>query len=300
MVGKNLLFDSMLATFTKNCVGDSMNTPSYCIIGQPLGHSLSPLFHTEAFKHMAYDAIFVPCPLEAEAVPAFVQNFRQGAHVGSCVTIPHKQKVLELVDELTPRAKSVGAVNTLYMEGKVLWGDNTDVHGFLYPLLERKIPSRAMVLGAGGAARAVIVGLKQLRSAGMNRVFISTRDMAKAEALAEEFSLTAVPWEKRHTIKSPWLINTTPLGMQGAYEEESPFPQKFLVQNVEKHSLAYDIVYNPLETRFLREAAAAGWAVQDGLDMFVAQALEQERIWLGKCADFASMRAFVLQKLGTK
>ncbi len=277
-----------------------METPSYCIIGQPLGHSLSPLFHTEAFKQLEYEGTFTACPLEADQVRSFVQDFRQGAHVGACVTIPHKQAVLELVDELTPRAKSVGAVNTLYMEGKVLWGDNTDVQGFLYPLLERRIPSRAMILGAGGAARAIIVGLKQLRSAGMNRIFISTRDMAKAEALAEEFSLTAVAWEKRHTIKSPWLINTTPLGMQGPYEDESPFAQKHLVQNVEKHSLAYDIVYNPLETRFLREAAAAGWAVQDGLDMFVAQALEQEKIWLGKSADFATMRAFVLQKLAAK
>ncbi len=266
-----------------------------CIIGQPLGHSLSPAFHTKAFENLGIQGQFDACPLDADAVPDFLQALRQGQYHGAAVTIPHKELALSLVDELTPRAKSVGAINTLYKEGSVIWGDNTDVQGFLQPLLGRKIPTRAMVLGAGGAARAVIVGLKQLRSAGMNRIFISARNLAKAEALSEEFSLSPVPWEKRHTIKSPWLINTTPLGMKGELVDESPFLPKHLLQNFEKQSLAYDIVYNPLQTRFLREAQEAGWQVQDGLDMFVAQALEQERIWLGQSADFATMRAFLEQ-----
>ncbi len=275
-----------------------MTTPAVklCIIGQPLGHSLSPAFHAKAFEQLGIQGEFSACPMDAAAVPEFLQALRQGHYQGAAVTIPHKELVLSLVDELTPRAKSVGAVNTLYMEGSILWGDNTDVQGFLHPLLERKIPTRAMVLGAGGAARAAIVGLKQLRSAGMNRIFISARNMAKAEALSEEFSLSPVPWEKRHTIKSPWLINTTPLGMKGDLVEESPFLPKHFVQNLERQSLAYDIVYNPLQTRFLREAQEAGWQVQDGLDMFVAQALEQERIWLGQSADFATMRAFMEQQ----
>ncbi len=276
-----------------------MNSTSskYCIIGQPLGHSLSPAFHTQAFALLGHEATFEACAMDASEVPAFVQDLRQGLYAGACVTLPHKEVVLSLVDELTPRAKSVGAVNTLYCQGSTLWGDNTDIHGFLQPLQGRKVPSRAMVLGAGGAARAIIVGLKQLRNQGMQKIFISTRNEAKAQALSEEFSLTPVPWEQRTSIKAPWLINTTPLGMLGSHEEESPFPYKALLQHADKHSLAYDIVYNPLETRFLREAKQAGWHVQDGLDMFVAQALEQERIWLGQSADFATMRTFLEQKL---
>ncbi len=269
----------------------------YGIIGQPLGHSMSPAFHNEAFAQLNYDGHFTACPMDAAEVPAFITSMRQGAYAGACVTIPHKELVTSLVDEITPRAKSVGAVNTLYKEGNILWGDNTDVHGFLHPLQGRKVPSRAMILGAGGAARAVIVGLKQLRSQGMQKIFISNRNKEKALALSEEFNLVPVDWEQRYTIKAPWLINTTPLGMQGDLLDETPYAHKALVQNLgqnaEKNSLAYDIVYNPLETRFLHEAQAAGWQVQDGLDMFVGQALEQEKIWLGRCADFAHMRAFV-------
>ncbi len=268
-------------------------TIKLCILGQPLGHSLSPAFHTKAFEQMGIAGEFSACPMDAEAVPAFLQQIREGHYLGAAVTIPHKELVMGLMDELTPRAKSVGAVNTVYREGSLLWGDNTDVQGFLHPLQGGKIPTRAMILGAGGAARAIIVGLKQLRSAGMNKIFISARNMAKAEALSEEFSLTPIAWEKRHTIKSPWLINTTPLGMKGAYEEESPFARKHLVQNLERQSLAYDIVYNPLQTKLLQEAQEVGWQVQDGLDMFVAQALEQQKIWLGQSADFATMRAFM-------
>ncbi len=267
--------------------------PTYCIIGQPLAHSLSPSFHKEAFSRLHFAADFTSRPLDAEKIPEFIQEVRNGTFKGSCVTIPHKELVLSLVDEITPRAKSVGAVNTLYMHGSTLWGDNTDVLGFLHPLRARKVPTRALILGAGGAARAVIVALKQLRSAGMQKIFISTRDLAKAEALSAEFNLTPVIWEKRTSIKSPWVINTTPLGMHGDLEGESPYPAKAFELNKERDSLAYDIVYNPLETRFLREAKAAGWQVQDGLDMFVGQALEQENIWLGKSAEFASMRRFV-------
>ncbi len=274
----------------------------YCIIGQPLGHSMSPAFHTEAFAQLKHDGEFTACPLDAESIADFITAMREGAYQGACVTIPHKKSVFSFVDEVTPRAKSVGAVNTLYMEGSTLWGDNTDVQGFLYPLQDRKVPSRAMIFGAGGAARAIIVGLKQLRSAGMQKIFITARELAQAEALSEEFNLVPVEWEKRHTIKAPWMINTTPLGMQGALLDESPYTAKALVQNLaqnpDKNSLAYDIVYNPLETRFLREAKAAGWQVQDGLDMFVGQALEQEKIWLGRSADFVQMRSFVEKLLG--
>ncbi len=271
--------------------------PTYCIIGQPLGHSLSPAFHKEAFARLRFEGDFAPCPLDADKVPDFIQAVRAGTFKGSCVTIPHKELMLSFVDAITPRAKSVGAVNTLYMEGATLWGDNTDVQGFLHPLLGRKVPTRALILGAGGAARAVIVALKQLRSEGMQKIFISTRDLAKAQALSQEFNLTPVIWEKRTTIKAPWVINTTPLGMKGDLSTESPYPAKAFEQNKERDSLAYDIVYNPLETRFLREAKAAGWQVQDGLDMFVGQALEQEKIWLGQSAEFAPMRAFAEKML---
>ncbi len=268
----------------------------YGIIGNPLGHSLSPALHTNTFTRLKHAGVFARWPMPQEKVGLFVQSFRLLRLAGACVTIPHKQEIVPHVDYISPLAKSVGAVNTLYWEGQELCGENTDVSGFLWPLQGKKVPHRAMVLGAGGAARAIIVALKTLRAQGMGKIFISSHNDSKAQLLCEEFQCVFVPWQERDTIKAPWLINTTPLGMQGTdFFDQSPYSSKAFIQNATKDSLAYDIVYNPLETRFLRDAAAAGWQTQDGLDMFVGQALAQQHLWMGESDEHAHVRAFLEQ-----
>ncbi len=270
----------------------------YGIIGNPLGHSLSPALHTDTFTRLGHAGAFATWPMPKEKVALFLQSMRLLRLAGACVTIPHKQEVLPHLDHISPLAKSVGAVNTLYWEGQELCGENTDVSGFLWPLQGKKIPHRAMVLGAGGAARAIIVALKTLRAEGMGKIFISSHNDEKARLLCEEFQCVFVPWQERSSIKAPWLINTTPLGMKGADTiEQSPYPTKAFLQNVSKDALAYDIVYNPLETRFLREAAAAGWQTQDGLDMFVGQALAQQKLWLNEHDEHVHVRALLEKKL---
>ncbi len=263
----------------------------YGIIGQPLGHSLSPSLHNWAFAKLGYAGIFKAWPIEKSQLADFIVAMRTLNIGGACVTIPYKECIMPFLDEISPRAKSIGAVNTLYWQGHKLCGENTDVDGFMLPLLVRKAPRSALILGAGGAARAVIMGLKEL---GIKQIFISNRNSVKAEALAQEFDIESVAWSDRLQCHTELIINTTPLGMKGSFEELSPYSFEHLSEQDMKHMLAYDLVYNPLETRFLREAKQAGLNTQDGLDMFVGQALRQMQLWTEHSTDLVKTREFLL------
>jgi shikimate dehydrogenase len=259
----------------------------YGIIGYPLGHTLSPLLHTTAFKELGIPAVLVPWPIESERLEAFVAAFRLLGIRGCCVTIPHKEDVIPFLDRITDRAEAVGAVNLLYWEGDELCGDNTDVPGFVAPLAELAPPvrgCRALVLGAGGASRAVVAGLKDLGC----RVSVANRTGETARLLAEEFELEVVPWEKRGAIEAELVVNTTPLGMKGKFEDQTPFPASAFAG---RGGTAYDIVYTPLRTRFLREAEAAGWRTVSGLGMFIGQADCQFQTWTGKPLPEAAVHA---------
>jgi shikimate dehydrogenase len=253
----------------------------YGVIGYPLGHSLSPLLHTTGFRAIGSPDVLVAWPIEPGRVGEFVSAVRLLRVRGVCVTIPHKQAIMSFLDRVTERARDVGAVNTLFWQGAELWGDNTDVPGFIAPLtteasMEALGPSpRILMLGAGGASRAVVVGL---RSLGYRDIVVANRSPAAAEALAADFGLAVEPWERRGDIPADLVINTTPLGMKSTYEAETPFPADAFSG---RHGIAYDIVYTPLRTRFLRDAENAGWRTVSGLDMFIGQADHQFRIWKG-------------------
>ena len=269
----------------------------YCVIGKSLGHSLSPSLHNESFTAIASYAKFHIKELDINELSEFIKLLRKGVYKGASITIPYKQAVLDLVDELTPQAKNTNAINTLYLKENILWGDNTDIQGFLYPLKKRNIPNRALILGAGGASRAIIIALKQLRHLGMTKIFLSARDINKTKNICSEFNIIPIDWEKRTSIKTSWIINTTPLGMRGVLCKQSPYPYNALLRNFQKNCLVYDIVYNPIETQFLQDAKRAGWHIQNGLDMFIAQALAQQEIWFNKSADFKTIKNFIKQKL---
>lgn len=246
----------------------------YGIIGHPLGHSLSPLLHNWGFELLKLDGVYLPWPLEPEKLPDFLTAVRALPIRGVSVTIPHKQAVLPLLDRVSERARRVGAVNTLYWDGDALCGENSDVLGFLAPLRGRTF-AEALVLGAGGAARAVLAGLAEL---GVPRVRLANRTAARARELAAEFGVEAAPWEERAAGGADLVINTSPLGMRGEREGETPLTR----DDFSGRGLAYDLVYNPLRTRFLAEADAAGWETQDGLSMFVEQGRAQFRLWTGR------------------
>ena len=247
----------------------------YCVIGHPLGHSLSPALHNWGFTAVGYPGVYLPFPREPGTLAAFYDAVRALPIRGGNITIPYKLESMAYMDELSPRVRRLGAMNTFYWKDGRLCGENTDITGFMRPL-EGMAFRRALILGAGGVSRAAIVALQEL---GVPAIAITNRTAARAQALAEEFGIEAVPFAERLDVDCDLVINATSLGMKGSQQNETAYPAEGFARH--PGGLAYDIVYTPEDTRFLREAAAAGWRAQSGVAMFVEQAREAFRIWTG-------------------
>jgi len=258
------------------------HTDIYGLLGFPVSHSLSPQIHNAAFGKVDRNAVYLP--FEVRDVAGFIKRMihPQTRELdwpmrGLSVTSPHKVRVMDHLDWIDPIATQVGAVNTLVAAGEALHGYNTDVAGFIKPLRQRLgdlRDARCAVIGAGGSASAVLWGLKE--SGAITTVF--ARDLSKVSELAERFGAS---WQSLHGAQFAGfdvVVNATPLGTTGPSVNETPATSAEL----NGAGLAYDLVYNPTETRFLREANAAGCEILGGLQMLVAQAAEQFRLWTGE------------------
>jgi len=263
----------------------SVGAALYGLAANPAGHSVSPAMHNAAFRAAGLDAVYVPLQaVDAADLFAFADAF---GLAGASVTVPFKVDVLPYC---TPDAvaREVGAVNTLRRTASGWEGFNTDVAGLLAPLAGRVELAglRATILGAGGAARAAAIALRRAGAA----VTIAARRPEQAHAVAADTGTAAGPLPPP---PGSWdlLVNATPVGMYPAVDQtplpDGPFDGR----------LVYDLVYNPPETRLLREARAAGCATLGGLDMLVAQAVEQFRIWTGRTPDASVMRAAAERRL---
>ena len=271
-------------------------TALYGVTGWPLGQSLSPLLHNTGFAALGINALYMKWEVPPHKLPAFVESVRLLNIRGCSVTIPHKVELLPLLDEVSPLAMRVGAANTIYWQGDRLCGENTDVAGFMAPLAGVPLAGTdVLLLGAGGAARAVAAGL--VSPAPQDRpahIYVATPSDKSHLPLAEEFGLTPLLWQNRHEPAPLLVINTTPLGMRGKAEDDTPYDFSLAAQCAPSGNtapLAYDIVYNPLETRFLREARAAGRRCISGLEMFFGQGDAQFRLWTGQGLPPESRRA---------
>ena len=271
-------------------------TALYGVTGWPLGQSLSPLLHNTGFAALGINALYMKWEVPPHKLPAFVESVRLLNIRGCSVTIPHKVELLPLLDEVSPLAMRVGAANTIYWQGERLCGENTDVAGFMAPLAGVPLAGAdILLLGAGGAARAVAAGL--VSPAPHDRpahIYVATPSDKSHLPLAEEFGLTPLLWQNRHEPAPLLVINTTPLGMRGKAEDDTPYDFSLAAQcapSGNTATLAYDIVYNPLETRFLREARAAGRRCISGLEMFFGQGDAQFRLWTGQGLPPESRRA---------
>ena len=273
-------------------------TALYGVTGWPLSQSLSPLLHNTGFAALGINALYLKWEVPPQKLPTFVESVRLLNIRGCSVTIPHKVELLPLLDEVSPLARRVGAANTIYWKGESLCGENTDVAGFMAPLANVSLAGAdVLLLGAGGAARAVAAGL--VTAAPHNRparVFVSTPSDKSHLTLADEFGLTPLLWQNRHEPAPLLVINTTPLGMRGKAEDDTPYDFSLAAPlsaggAARATPLAYDIVYNPLETRFLREARAAGRRCISGLEMFFGQGDAQFRLWTGQGLPPESRRA---------
>jgi len=242
------------------------------IIGWPVGHSLSPAMHNAAFQALGVKAVYGLLPTTPEDLAQAISGIKALHIKGVSVTIPHKEAVIPLLDELDPVAREIGAVNTILNRGGSLWGTNTDWLGVKKALEEvvSLTGQRAVVVGAGGAARAVVYALKKARAA----VEIYNRTWEKAQALAQDFGVEARPWAALGQADGEILVQTTSVGLK---EDRSPVPREILG----RFKVVMDIVYDPLETRLLREARAEGCLVVNGLKMLVYQGAEQFKLFTG-------------------
>jgi shikimate dehydrogenase len=262
----------------------------YGILGHPAGHSLSPLIHNWGFAAKKLGKSYHCFDISPDKLDSFMTCVRTLPIHGLSVTIPHKQDIMSCMDEMTPAAREIGAVNTVVRTpcGRLL-GDNTDVTGFLAPLKEQSIHAeRALVLGGGGASRAVLHGLRQLGTP----AHVSCRNATAGAILARETGATFVPWDSRSRIRPDLLINTTPLGMHGRLQDDSPWPFPFTGCRT-----CYDLVYTPHMTRLLTQARAEGVGVISGLNMFVHQAAAQFRLWTGQPLPIPEATVLVASRL---
>jgi shikimate dehydrogenase len=246
-----------------------------------VGHSLSPALHNWGFARHHLPAVYRAWDVPPVKLAAWLRKARRLPLRGASVTIPHKEAVIPLLDGLTPAARRVGAVNTLFWQKDALLGENTDFLGCLHAL-GSNIPARALILGAGGVARAVLAGLEQ---AGVREILVAARSPEKAAPLARDFPCRLIPWEDRSSalaaLKQGLAVNATPLGLSGPLAGQSHIADEAWPRATPPDALACDTIYTPRHTPFLRQARARGWRTLDGLAFFLAQGLAQFRIWTG-------------------
>jgi shikimate dehydrogenase len=256
------------------------------LVGYPLGHSLSPNIHRAALKACELEGNYSLFPIRPEhkqGLEDVLGRVRAGEIHGLNITIPHKQNVIPLLDELTPTAQAIGAVNTMYLRENKLIGDNTDAAGFLSDLkrflataTHQRKELNAVVLGAGGSARAVVYALV---NDGWG-VTIASRRVEQAQELAakiegikvEEFNLQTLQLSNFQLV-----VNTTPVGMS-PNTDQSALPENMIVPN---NILIYDLVYNPRETKLVSDARAKGLSATTGLGMLIEQAALAFELWTG-------------------
>ena len=263
-------------------------TALYCVLGDPVAHSLSPAMHNQAFAHHGLNAVYLA--FRVTELEAAIGGLRALDIRGASITLPHKSRVMAYLDDIDPVAAQIGAVNTIINENGRLIGKNSDVSGALDALREKTDPAakKVLILGAGGAARAIGYGVRTQGA----RVTIANRSPKSGTALATDLEVDFLPLADVNPDHFDIVINTTPVGMHPAHDD-LPIPDDSLSTDM----VVMDIIYNPLETRLLKAAGKAGCRTIDGLAMFVNQGARQFEWWTGREAPVNLMRQVVVEKL---
>ncbi len=273
------------------------------IIGDPVEHTMSPAMHNAAFAETGLDWVYAAFHVKPDELKAAIEGMRALGIAGFNVTIPHKIHVIPLIDRLDPPAEKIGAVNTVVNRGGILTGYNTDASGFLRAMAERGIDpagKNVVIIGAGGAARAVSFVLSESRAniTIMNRASGMERAVTLAEAVAKSTGGNPGALElseanlKQVLKKADILVNTTSVGMSPDCEQ-SPVPGEYLRPGL----AVYDIVYNPVRTKLIREAEAVGAGTISGIDMLVWQGILAFELWTGVKPPAETMKREVMKLL---
>jgi len=263
----------------------------YGVIGDPIGHSLSPLIHNTAFRAQNLNKIYVPFRIPKENLEEFLRDARDLGLRGLSVTIPHKEAIIKHLTRVDTAVNGIGAANTVVFEGEQNIGYNTDYRAAMDSLEGAlkaigKTPedlksAAALILGAGGAARAIAYGLVR-RGATLT---VTSRTFENAERLAQRLQCRVTPWERRLTVEADIVVNCTPVGM---HPEVNESPYEF--QAFKPGGIAFDTVYNPENTLFIKQARERGCHVVTGVEMFIRQAALQYQLFTGHEAPVAQMR----------
>jgi shikimate dehydrogenase len=275
----------------------------FAVIGHPIGHSLSPLMHNTAFKLLDLDCHYESLDIEPTALKQAVENFKEQTWGGINVTVPHKEAIIPLIDEVVPEARSIGAVNTVVNRNKMLVGYNTDIIGVersLHPFREKIEGQLCTILGSGGAARSVTHAL--IRKFKVKAITFAALYPEQADALIKSIGVSSVklnimPYTDQaleSAIKGRALIvNATTVGMYPNVLD-SPISNKSWLSN---QQIVFDVIYRPLKTRLLSEAQEIGAKTIDGLGMFIHQGAAAFQLWTGKEMPIEEIRRVLKEKL---
>ncbi|MEB3224589.1 MAG: shikimate dehydrogenase [Synechococcus sp.] len=274
------------------------------VIGDPVKHSFSPIMHNAAIAELGVDYVYLAFPVAAAALKTALDGFWAIDLQGFSITIPHKQAIMAHLEAIAPEAELVGAVNTVWRTETGWQGTNTDVAGFVAPLkaLERDWSKvTPVILGNGGAARAVVVGCYQL---GCPQIHVLGRDPEKLAQFSASWQNTPLAgkvqthlWGDRQRLipQTQLLINSTPIGMAPKVDA-SPVSDE-LMANLPPGAIAYDLIYTPSPTQFLKQAQTQGAAIIDGSEMLVQQGAIALEKWLGQPVPVDTMRQALLNHL---
>ncbi len=277
-------------------------TKLFGVIGYPIEHSLSPIMHNAALAEMGADFVYLPFAIAPENLEQAIQGFAAIGIQGFSITIPHKQAIMPLLSEISEVAEAIGAVNTVWRTEKGWSGTNTDAEGFLAPLRSMQQnwnQSVAVILGNGGAARAVVAGCMEL---GCAEIHIVGRDAQKLEAFSQSWNclpgLKVRSWETLSELlpRADLLVNATPIGMS-PHVDKSPLTLKEADQ-LKAGVIAYDLIYTPNPTIFLQQVRDRGGVAIDGLEMLIQQGAAALQIWTQQPVPVDTMRQTLREYLG--
>lgn len=271
----------------------------YGVLGNPIEHSMSPLIHNDAFKRNGIEGDYLPFLVEGAALGKAVEGLKAIGAGGFNVTVPFKESVIPYMDALDPFAKEVGAVNTAVIKDGLITGYNTDGPGFvrsLAPLINGQFAGkRVLIIGGGGAARGIYCAMAKT---GIERMDIANRTLSAASQIVADChdgtpsSVLSLEEAEKSLAIYDIIIQTTSVGLSSLHE--SPIS----LMGIKEKTVVCDIIYNPLKTKFLREAENNGAIIQTGVDMFVQQAALAFELWTGISPDCERMRQLVLENLG--
>jgi len=267
---------------------------TYAVIGDPIDHSLSPNIHNAAFRHLKLDHTYIAYKIPAGELSTGIEALKAIKIAGFNVTIPHKIEMMKFLDEMDTTCKVIGAVNTVLNEDGKLKGYNTDMIGFLDPIKKKNLTikdSQVLLLGAGGAARAIVTAMVKEKA---SKITIVNRTMENANKLAEfakkiggNVDTVSIQEANKLIADYKFIINSTSIGMRN---EPSPIS----TENISKDSIVYDIVYQPINTDLIKKSKENGATIIYGYEMLLSQAACSFEIWHKKEAPYDVMKKALL------